>query len=31
MTIEITLDRTQTFEQVNKITSYIGSKTKCIN
>ena len=28
MTIEITLDRTQTFEQVNKITSYIGSKTK---
>lgn len=28
MTIEIILDRTQTFEQVNKITSYIGSKTK---
>lgn len=28
MTIEITLDHTQTFEQVNKITSYIGSKTK---
>lgn len=28
MTFEITLDRTQTFEQVNKITSYIGSKTK---
>ena len=28
MTIEITLDRIQTFEQVNKITSYIGSKTK---
>ena len=28
MTIEIILDRTQVFEQVNKITSYIGSKTK---